>query len=350
MPYYLASNGHRSGKSCNMNSSAPLVSMRRSTSNNLASSTSTAGTAQLGSTKGHSNVLSWAKNLLVLVVLILAGGRISLMVLHYFHPHAHFVLRDLLINQEMLKVPHSATIVASSSTLRVGIERVLASEPLSSTQTVDYVARGRLRASQSSVTFLGVAKDAGYYIPRVLQQIEEMAAYFPKSQAILIEGDSVDNTAQVIEAWRQLSPSNRTVLTYSLIDAMETVPAFNGSIMPREGRLSLARNKALEQLNFHAPTEYIVMVDLDIVGVSMEGFLDTFGRDGWMAMCAHGVILSSFYRDTYAFRMPGLDTNHHKCGSDHLLYGISPEERSQNRKLVEVSLSFLLPFSQYFCN
>jgi hypothetical protein len=272
----------------------------------------------------------WAKAVLLFVLLLLGSGR----VIHHLYPHAHYMVRDLLINQEFLPVPHSAS-VSPTRPNYVRTETV-GGNSSTSPQGLDYIAIGKQRAAQSSVTFLGVAKDVGNYLPRVLLQVEVMASYFQASQAILIEGDSVDNTVQVMTAWKQLSPTNRTVLNFPLAAEVEFVGSFNGTLMPREGRLALTRNRALEELQHHPATDYIIMVDLDIVGVSLEGLFDSLGRDGWSAMCAHGVILSSFYRDTYAFRMPGMDTNHHKCGSDHLVYGIPFEEKLQNRRLFEV--------------
>jgi hypothetical protein len=56
-------------------------------------------------------------------------------------------------------------------------------------------------------------------------------------------------------------------------------------------------------------TDFVINLDLDVVGWDLIGLLDSFGRKNWDVMCAHGIMSRGVYRDTYAFRMPGTDTN-----------------------------------------
>ena len=328
----------RSSSHSTMLSSSPILPLSSSVAAATSSGGSSGGnpsTATASSNSStlpsmhHTSITSTSKTsgmiirtLIGVVLCMLLGLRL----LFVFIPHgAKSNFRDLLINQELLPIPkHTST----------SSQRSLLNENAN-----DIIQRGKERAQQSSVTFLGVAKDVSYPLPKVLQQIDALAQGFRSSQAFLVEGDSIDETPKILSQWKALSPQNRSIINYSLLNVKDDIGPFNNSVMPREGRLALARNRALESfLQSNIPkTDYMIMIDLDIVGLTLNGVWDSIGRDGWNAICAHGVILSGLYRDTYAFRMPNIDTNHHKCGSDHFLYGITTEERKINRKLVEVS-------------
>lgn len=170
---------------------------------------------------------------------------------------------------------------------------------------------------------------------------------------------------------------------------------FKNNIMPREGRIAHARNIALKELYTLPPTDYVIMIDLDILGWDNQGILDSFSLQqlhlkatyiptpeaknlipslqsfpymdstnnssssssgfhhtsvnpishtqstdyhshGWDVMCSNGIILHGVFRDTYAFRSPGIDTNHHKAGMDFRDYNLPEEELPVRKKIVAV--------------
>ena len=94
----------------------------------------------------------------------------------------------------------------------------------------------------------------------------------------------------------------------------------DSSSLPREGRISSVRNEALsflQQQNW--ALDYVVSVDMDIIGWDVNGIADSFGSAdllGWDVMCAMGVTLHGVYRDVYAFRSENIDTNHHLHGRE----------------------------------
>jgi hypothetical protein len=114
-------------------------------------------------------------------------------------------------------------------------------------------------------------------------------------------------------------------------------------VLPREGRISLARNTALDvyrKSSFDA--DYIIAFDVDVLGWDIGGVQDSFGqKDRWDAVCSHGVILHGLYRDVYAFRAPGLNTNHHLSGDDHLQYNISAPQSADHRRALMVRYTHL---------
>ena len=46
---------------------------------------------------------------------------------------------------------------------------------------------------------------------------------------------------------------------------------FKHHMLPREGRLGIARNYGLEKLHSLPPTDYVIMIDLDILGWDNQG-------------------------------------------------------------------------------
>jgi hypothetical protein len=109
--------------------------------------------------------------------------------------------------------------------------------------------------------------------------------------------------------------------------------------MPREGRLAEARNIGLRELHRLPPTEYVIVVDLDVLGWDPHGVADSFFRqhvgndwDDWDVVCANGILLYGLYRDTYAFRTDRLNTNHHWAGNDHAIYNITLAQKKEHRK------------------
>lgn len=123
------------------------------------------------------------------------------------------------------------------------------------------------------------------------------------------------------------------------------VCVFSGRNLPREGRLAMSRNDGLAVLRSRPPTDFVVMIDMDIVGWDMKGLIDSFSRAAvaadmgvqpWDVMCANGIILGGLFRDTYAFRQPGINTNHHWAGTDYFDYNMSEAGVNQRQVLVKV--------------
>jgi hypothetical protein len=201
---------------------------------------------------------------------------------------------------------------------------------------------GRSVMWKTNVTFLGVGRNLGSRLPIVLQQIEMLGNEFAYSRAIFVEGGSSDNTSAILRDWaKSSSSSNRTVITMPGNDSFEKLGHFAGLKLPREGRLSNARNVGLSELYRLAETglitEYVIVVDLDVLGWDPYGVSDSFVKSSsWDVICANGVLLHGVYRDTYAFRTPKLNTNHHWAGNDELLYNITSEEKKKHRQNLKV--------------
>lgn len=214
-----------------------------------------------------------------------------------------------------------------------------------STDAKNPLSSGRPSLMHSNVTFLGVGRNLGPRLPQVLQQIEMLSNEFSYSRAIFVEGGSTDETKDILTAWANYSPiKNRTFITMGGNDSFEESGHFKGFKLPREGRISNARNIGLQELyrlsRGGARTEYVIIVDLDVLGWDPYGVLDSFKKkDMWDVVCANGILLHGVYRDTYAFRTDDLNTNHHWAGNDEAMYNISTEEKKSFRTSLKVHQS-----------
>jgi hypothetical protein len=225
-------------------------------------------------------------------------------------------LRDLMLNQRLVPITS-----------------------ISHTQ-FQYSEAGRLEMNEAKVAFVGVGKGiAAIDMKSMLTQLEKLSSYFKETQYILVIEHSEPSTESELLKWSDKDPKNRNVL-FTVKSTNEPRGNAVHEVLPREGRISLARNTALDayrKSKFEA--DYIIAFDVDVLGWDIGGVQDSFGqKDRWDAVCSHGVILHGLYRDVYAFRATGLNTNHHLSGDDHLKYNISLPESAEHRRNLMVSL------------
>ena len=232
----------------------------------------------------------------------------------------------------------------------------------------------------STVTFIGITRDQEREMPNVLLQIEHLAKQFKTSRAIFVEAQSNDKTAALLTKWAASSPNNRTAIVHYFNSSwdQEQEGFFKGHKMPREGRIALTRNGALESLrNETNKTDYVIVVDLDIVGFDIDGVADSFAhRDNlaWDVVCANGhtpshtssttrplnpsitptffsytlsltysptgIMLHGTYRDTYALRSDTWNnTNAHLWNHEPLdMYNFTIADKEQHKSDFERNL------------
>ena len=239
---------------------------------------------------------------LITSIIMLIGLVQSLIYLLSSYPDA---MKDLMVNQELLSI-----------------------------QSLDQTSHphselGRAEMNKSSVTFTGVGFRLEYDgLHSILSQIESLSKLFNSSYAIFVFESPTDHIKDFITNWAAVSPGNRTIIIRTTQDQK----------LPREGRIAIARNIALDAYrNSNTTTDYLINLDMDVVGWDTGGVMDSFGQSMyWDVACSNGVILYGIYRDIYAFRATGINTNHHLAGDDHEKFNISLIQRSQNRQVIMV--------------
>lgn len=169
---------------------------------------------------------------------------------------------------------------------------------------------------QVNVTFLGLGKNTGQSLPSILQQIEKLGGLFREYQLVFVDGQSSDNTKSIFDEYIAYSlAKDIKFVSVSSENLVETSGIFIGKPLPREGRIAIARNVGLDEMNKMASTDYVIMIDVDILGWSINEVVNSFAQKvEWDVICANGIMFNGIYRDTYAYRSPGVDTNHHWIG------------------------------------
>lgn len=208
-------------------------------------------------------------------------------------------------------------------------------------------AKGLEKMMQSRVVIAALARNVETKLPSILRQIQRLSNYFKETRIIIAEGDSADDSAKVLNDWVQLDYKRRVLLnTSGLMNAVESSGPFANSPLPREGRLSRARNAIIDYLREHAQPpqqqeDYVLVLDLDVMGFDLNGIVHSFGHhDQWDGVCAHGIMMHGVYRDTYSLRIKephDINTNHHWCGDDNALYNITAEQKVSYRERLETS-------------
>lgn len=143
--------------------------------------------------------------------------------------------------------------------------------------------------------------------------VEELCKKFKESHVVLVENDSKDHTKNVIHTWAK---ANKNVHVHSEDYAIQTIPnAEKGHPKSRYfskhriEAMSGFRNIYLEYVKTKLNIDYLIVIDLDVYSIEMDGIANSFGQDlDWHAMTSNGIKLTpanifrpSFY-DTYAFQ------------------------------------------------
>lgn len=242
-------------------------------------------------------------------------------------PLLHFLsiypdaLIDLMINQELIRIRPSTSKFKHT------------------------VALGRSAMLDSSVTFVGVGKQVDKnLVHNLLDNLDILSRDFAFSRFIFVVDSSARSMQEIFKHWASQSPYNRVILisTPPLMEPAGLFPNSEHVPYPREGKIAQARNMALAEYQKGPATDYIINIDLDIIGWDLSGVRDSFGQEHqWDVACANGIILYGIYRDAYAFRMPGVETNHHLSGRDHAHLNFSAAESLENHRLLVVGCASL---------
>lgn len=141
----------------------------------------------------------------------------------------------------------------------------------------------------SSVVIIGTARNIEKYVHISINKIKMMMSLFNESHVIIYENDSEDRTLEMLMKFEITTPNVRIITE-------KNVP---GS---RTQRLAHGRNTLMQEA-LKLNTEYIVMIDLDDVNVSLTAtdFLSSFQYKDvdWAVMTANQ---NTKYYDLWALR------------------------------------------------
>lgn len=162
-----------------------------------------------------------------------------------------------------------------------------------------------------NVLICGVLKDTESLLSNNLELAIETGKLFNKYKIIIYENNSKDNTKTILNNYK----SNSNFLIFSEDIPYDTIKynsriwsykEITGSDHPcRIEQICKARNRIVDEINKeeYNEYEYVIWIDLDSNGWSLEGILDSFEKkDKWDVIYANGINQQRNYYDLYALR------------------------------------------------
>lgn len=161
------------------------------------------------------------------------------------------------------------------------------------------VARGKQELQQASIAVLGLARDCSKGLGVSLPFIEWLERNSREHTTIILENDSLDDTAGILGRW-QAAGSDRQVMSLTLnITKMESIRCPD-----RGSKMAWLRNRvhaAFLELHGRKPFTHVVVLDMDLLGGYSEiGILHAMGVEQWDMQGANGVVFQNtpgFARD-----------------------------------------------------
>lgn len=157
---------------------------------------------------------------------------------------------------------------------------------------------------KDSVVIVGCAKNIEKSLPTSLKKIDMLINLFEKSNVIIFENDSTDNTLNILTKWKG-DRNNIEVIS----ESKENNPILRKE---RTYRLAYGRNVLLDKARLLNPY-YFINMDLDnVVGkLNKNNFLKIFDlKEDWSMLGSNN---NGNYRDLWALRCKGwLEGDYHQ--------------------------------------
>jgi len=174
------------------------------------------------------------------------------------------------------------------------------------------VAEGYRRMTGFNVCICGLARDCAPALARTLPWLDKLCAQFKNAHVVIFENDSKDDSKELLTSWS----AGRKHINLFLDDfGTATIPAAKSSTVNpsfsyfRIEKMAKYRNQYLDFASMLSGLNYLIVVDLDLYWIGLDGIAHAFGQDiPWDAQFANGRImdprragLGDFYWVTYAF-------------------------------------------------
>jgi hypothetical protein len=148
------------------------------------------------------------------------------------------------------------------------------------------VNKGREVAAGASIVVCALARDLGSRVERFRDQVAQIVQPFQRHAVVIIENDSIDDTAQRLQAWAAEDPVvNLTTLKL----AKRKWGAVRDS--ERGNDMASYRNRFHDVVaRKYADYPFTLVVDSDLAGISPIGILHSLGLQiGWDAIASCGI-------------------------------------------------------------
>lgn len=171
--------------------------------------------------------------------------------------------------------------------------------------------------SKKSIIVCSIVRNAEKGLRRNIPVVKELCRRFGDYRVVVYENDSTDGTKAVLREWMAEDGEHVCALLNDA-DGTKTIPSASAvTVNPFFSRKRIAkmadlRNRYMEYVDEQGWTaDYLMVVDLDVAQLSLDGILSSFGEDvpEWDAVTAYGYSTSPSlqrrYHDTYALVKQG---------------------------------------------
>jgi hypothetical protein len=168
-----------------------------------------------------------------------------------------------------------------------------------------------------------LARDCAKQLKNNIPRIEDLQSKFNICNIYIVENDSVDNTKNIINEWRQRNKFVHFVNCDGVFekkdDKVDHVKYFPGASLARIKRMTRCRNIYLDAVkNDGVKPDYMIIIDVDILSFESESIVNAIKNapDDWSAIFANGIIRDRLfflnfnrYYDVYALNTSGIEIN-----------------------------------------
>jgi hypothetical protein len=155
------------------------------------------------------------------------------------------------------------------------------------------VLGGLEKCKRLNVAFCCLGRDIEPVLHANMCRINKTASFFNKAQIFIVENDSSDNTAPMLQQYA-FKDERVKVISASISDKKSYSDTGDEAIsIDRVSKMATLRNIYLDELSGLKNIDYVIVIDLDLEGGwSYDGFLDCFSgqRSAWSAMTANGLL------------------------------------------------------------
>jgi hypothetical protein len=177
--------------------------------------------------------------------------------------------------------------------------------------TKKYLDKGENLLSRSSIIICSIVRDCAENLQSNIPVINALCDLAKNYQIIIFENDSKDKTKLILDDWANSRKDIYINIKNFNVDVTIPKNTETSLVNPfyskqRIDKMVFYRNQYLNLIeNNNLFADFIIIVDLDVASISLNGILDSFGQEReWDAISANGYStspkLSRRYHDTYA--------------------------------------------------
>lgn len=168
---------------------------------------------------------------------------------------------------------------------------------------------GIAKIQSQNIAICSIVRDCEFNLQKNITVINTLASHFKDFRIIVFENDSIDGTKTILRDWSK--KSNKILIECEDYDAI-TIPKYLSISVNkyfskyRISKMIEYRNRYLDKLeNLNFVPDYVLIVDLDVSKISLEGVVHSFGlHEKWDVITANGFSysprLKRRYHDSYA--------------------------------------------------